>query len=84
MNWIVGFELMCYAIVALLLADIIRRRRDDELWLFVSGVFAGLALELLAVRVTGMLLASDSEIVTVYSVDLCSDRPATLCISQNG
>ena len=52
MNWINGFELLCYAITALFLADIIRRKSRGEFWLFVSAALAGFALELLAVRVT--------------------------------
>ena len=52
MNWINAFEIMCYSITAVFLADIIRRKSWGELWLFISAAFAGFALELLAVRVT--------------------------------
>lgn len=52
MNWINGFELLCYAITALFFADMIRRKSTEELWLFLSAALAGFALELLAVRVT--------------------------------
>ena len=52
MNWINGFEIMCYVLTAMFLADIIRRINWREFWLFLSAAFAGFALELLAVRVT--------------------------------
>ena len=52
MNWINGFELLCYAITILFLIDIIRKKSRNEFWLFVSAAVAGFALELLAVRVT--------------------------------
>ena len=52
MNWINGFEIMCYVITAVFLADLIRRKSWGEFWLFLSAAFAGFALELLAVRVT--------------------------------
>ena len=52
MNWINAFELLCYAITAMLLWDVIRKKNREELWLFISAAIAGFALELLAVRVT--------------------------------
>ena len=52
MNWINAFELLCYAITAMLLWDVIRKRNREELWLFISAAVAGFASELLAVRVT--------------------------------
>ena len=52
MNWINGFEILCYAITAVFLFDIWRKKSRGEFWLFVSAAFAGFALELLAVRVT--------------------------------
>ena len=52
MNWINAFELLCYAITAMFLWDVIRRKNREELWLFISAAIAGFALELLAVRVT--------------------------------
>ena len=52
MNWINAFELLCYAITLILLADLIRKKSREDLWLFVSAAIAGFALELLAVRVT--------------------------------
>ena len=52
MNWINGFELLCYGITLLFLVDVIRRRKREELLLFLSAALAGFALELLAVRVT--------------------------------
>ncbi len=52
MNWINGFEVLCYAITLLFLTDIIRKKSRNEFWLFVSAALAGFTLELLAVRVT--------------------------------
>ena len=52
MNWINAFELLCYAITLIFLADIIRKKSREEFWLFVSATVAGFALELLAIRVT--------------------------------
>ena len=54
MNWINAFELLCYGITAMLLADIVIRKRWEELRLFLSAALAGFILELLAVRVTGI------------------------------
>ena len=54
MNWINAFELLCYGITAMLLWDILRRKRWEELRLFLSAALAGFILELLAVRVTGI------------------------------
>ena len=52
MNWINAFELLCYAITAVFLWDVIRKKNREELCLFLSAMIAGFALELLAVRVT--------------------------------
>ena len=52
MNWINAFELLCYAITAMFLWDVFRKKNREELWLFISAAVAGFALELLAVRVT--------------------------------
>lgn len=52
MTWTNTFELLCYGITLLFLADAIKRKSWDELWLFTSAALAGFALELLAVRVT--------------------------------
>ena len=52
MYWIHSFELLCYALTAALLADIVRKKNVGEAKLFLSGAIAGFALELLAVRVT--------------------------------
>ena len=54
MNWINAFEILCYAITAILLWDIIRKKSWRELRLFLSAALAGFILELLAVRVTGI------------------------------
>lgn len=60
MNWINGFEAMCYCITAMLMVDMFARRRRDELWLFVAASVAGYVLELAAVRVTGIYHYSTS------------------------
>ncbi|MBR1708023.1 MAG: DUF422 domain-containing protein [Clostridia bacterium] len=60
MNWINAFELLCYGITALLLADVVHRRSWRELRLFCSAALAGFVLELLAVRVTGIYHYSPS------------------------
>ena len=52
MNWINAFEIMCYVITALFLADVLHKKSWGEFWLFISAALAGFALELLAVRVT--------------------------------
>lgn len=54
MNWINGFELMCYFIVLILVADILKKKNYSELGLLISGALAGFSLELLAVRFTGI------------------------------
>lgn len=54
MNWINAFEVLCYVITAILLADVIMHSRRHELRLFCSAAIAGFILELLAVRVTGI------------------------------
>ena len=54
MNWINAFEILCYAITAVLLRDIIRKKSWKEMRLFLSAALAGFVLELLAVRVTGI------------------------------
>ena len=54
MNWINGFEIMCYFIVLILVLDILKKKNYNELGLLISGALAGFALELLAVRFTGI------------------------------
>ena len=54
MNWINAFEILCYVITAILLADIVWKKSWEELRLFLSAALAGFILELLAVRVTGI------------------------------
>ncbi len=56
MNWINGFELLCYGITLLFLVDVIRRRKREELLLFLSAALAGFALELLADDVSNPVL----------------------------
>lgn len=65
MNWINAFEIICYAITALLIADILKKKNDDELGLFFSAAIAGFILELLAVYVTDMYHYSDKYYVTI-------------------
>ena len=52
MTWTHAFEILCYALSAVLIWDMARRKNISELKLFLSGCIAGFALELLAVRVT--------------------------------
>ncbi len=54
MNWINKFELLCYVITLVFLADIIFRKSREEFLLFLSAALAGFTLELLVVRVTGI------------------------------
>jgi len=54
MNWINAFEVLFYGITAVLLTDILFRKCWAELRLFCTAALAGLILELLAVRVTGI------------------------------
>lgn len=37
MNWINTFEIICYIITLLLLIDIFRKKKLQELYLFISG-----------------------------------------------
>ena len=52
MNWILAFELMCYAIVAIMLIDVIRRKDYNSLFTFGAAALVGFTMELLAVAVT--------------------------------
>lgn len=52
MSWINAFEVMCYAIVAVMLVDLIRKRDWDSLFTFGSAALVGFTMELLAVAVT--------------------------------
>ena len=52
MSWIHTFELMCYAIVALMLIDLVRKKDFDSLFTFGSAALVGFVMELLAVAVT--------------------------------
>ncbi|MBQ4425883.1 MAG: hypothetical protein II882_09150 [Lachnospiraceae bacterium] len=65
MNWINGFEILCYAITLLFLIDIIRKKSWNEFWLFVSAAVAGFALELLAVRVTDIYHYSQDFFISI-------------------
>jgi hypothetical protein len=56
---------LCYAITLLLLTDIIRRKSRNEFWLFISAAVAGFALELLAVRITGIYHYSEDLFVSI-------------------
>lgn len=52
MSWIHAFELMCYAIVAIMLIDLIRKKDYNSLFTFGSAALVGFVMELLAVTVT--------------------------------
>lgn len=52
MSWIHAFELMCYAIVAIMLVDLIRKKDFNSLFTFGSAALVGFVMELLAVAVT--------------------------------
>ena len=45
MPWIHSFEIQCYALTEVLLADILRKKNIGEAKLFLSGAIAGFALE---------------------------------------
>ena len=65
MNWINSFEIICYFIVSILLIDIFRNKRYQELGLLISGALAGFALELLAVRLTDIYHYSNDFFISV-------------------
>ena len=48
MNWLNGFEILCYVITAVLMADIFMKKSWKELQLFISAAPPGFILELLA------------------------------------
>lgn len=52
MNWLNAFELMCYLITGMMLADLLRRRDWEGLYTFGSAALVGFTMELLAVAVT--------------------------------
>lgn len=54
MNLLNHFEMLCYALSIMCLAELIILRKKEDLLLFVSASLAGFALELLAVRLTGI------------------------------
>jgi hypothetical protein len=60
MNWINAFEVLCYIITALLVVDMVIRKKREELLLFLSSALAGYILELLAVRMTNIYHYSDA------------------------
>lgn len=65
MNWINGFELMCYFIVTILVVDILKKKNYNELGLLISGAIAGFALELLAVRFTDIYHYSNDFFISI-------------------
>ncbi len=65
MNWINSFEIICYFIVSILLIDILRNKKYQELGLLISGALAGFALELLAVRLTDIYHYSNDFFISV-------------------
>ena len=52
MTWLNAFELMCYAIVAIMLFDLIRHKDYDSLFTFGAAALVGYFMELAAVAVT--------------------------------
>ena len=52
MSWLNAFELMCYAICAVMIADLFRKKDYDSLFTFGSAAIVGFVMELLAVAVT--------------------------------
>lgn len=65
MNWISSFEIICYFIVSILLIDILKNKKYQELGLLISGALAGFALELLAVRLTDIYHYSNDFFISV-------------------
>ncbi len=65
MNWINGFEVMCYIITCLFIFDVLHRRDFAEIRLFASAALAGYALELMAVRVTDIYHYSDLFFISI-------------------
>lgn len=59
-SWINGFELMCYIIVAIMLADLIRKKDYDALFIFGAAALVGFFMELAAVAVTDIYYYNDS------------------------
>ena len=52
MNWINGFELMCYIIVVILIIDLLKKKDYDNLFTFGAAALVGYFMELAAVAVT--------------------------------
>jgi len=52
LSWIHFFELMCYAIVVLMLADCVRKKDWDALYTFGTAALVGFIMELMAVAAT--------------------------------
>lgn len=65
MSWINAFEIICYAITASLIADILKKKNYNELGLFFSAAIAGFILELLAVYLTDVYHYSDKYYITI-------------------
>ena len=65
MNWINGFELICYLIVTILFIDILKNKSYGELGLLISGALAGFSLELLAVRLTDIYHYSNDFYISI-------------------
>lgn len=60
MSWINAFEVMCYVIVAIMLADLIRSEDYDALFTFGAAALVGFFMELAAVAVTDIYYYNDS------------------------
>lgn len=68
MHWIHAFEIICYLLTAMLVADIVAKKRWNEWQVFVSGALAGFVLELGAVRFTEIYHYSQAFYVSIGAV----------------
>jgi len=68
MSWITAFELMCYLIVSLMLADLIRKKDYNSLFTFGAAAVVGFTMELLAVTVTDIYYYNPSFWLNIGSV----------------
>lgn len=68
MHWIHAFEIICYLLTAVLMADIVAKKHWNELQVFFSGALAGFVLELGAVRFTEIYHYSQAFYVSIGTV----------------
>ena len=52
LNWLNGFELMCYIIVAIMLVDLFRKNDYNYIFAFGTAALVGFSMELMAVSAT--------------------------------